>query len=889
MTPCFRRAAFVVALASCSAQFASPVSAQASPDAGASAPVDGGVSVTRDGGAAATPALVAPVLASPIEPGYPEAARGTGREPVVTLEVTLSAAGEVTDARVVAPGEPAFDDLALAAMRAARFTPASRNGAAIPARIRFQLGFRVPDDDPSRAPPPDATPDTPPAPALARLVGRVLAQDGGAPLPGARVTLVRAGEASREAITAPDGTFAFDGLTAGTARLRVEVSDYDAQEQDETLVAGEETDATYRLDEARDIESFSAVARVDPPPREVTRRTITSEELTRIPGTRGDALRAIELLPGVGRPPGLAGFVLIRGASPNDSQVYLDGQPVPLLYHFGGLTSFYNSRMIDRIDFYPGNFSVRYGRKVGGVIDVGVRDGRMDQVHGVADVNLVDASLLLEAPLGSRASISVAARRSYIDFFLTEVIPAGTLSLTAAPVYYDYQSVFTWKPTTHDRIRLQVYGSADRFEAVLPASSDGDPAIRGSLDLSTQFHRFQASWKRALTPDVDQNLELSLGSTNLRVALGDAFRIQIDNIPINGRAEWTMRLSRNVRLVAGLDIESGPTDILFIGPAPRQQDGNPGGTPISSQPQLSFSATETVYRPAAYVETSLRPFDPLQIVLGLRLDWFREIKWWSFDPRLSARYTLDPQWAIKAGIGMFSQPPEFQETAQGIGNTNLLPQRALHISAGVDHTFNRQYSLGVEGFFKSLQHVVVGTDSGLRFDNGGIGRVYGLEVSGRANPVGRFFGFLSYTLMRSERRDGPAEPWRLYNFDQTHILTVSGVYRLGRGWEAGATFRLISGSPTTPVIGAIYDANSDLYIPLSGAANSARNPFFHRLDVRLEKTWRFQAWKLALYLDVQNVYNHQNPEGIRYNFDYRESSIVSGLPIIPSLGVRGEL
>ena len=164
-----------------------------------------------------------------------------------------------------------------------------------------------------------------------------------------------------------------------------------------------------------------------------------------------------------------------------------------------------------------------------------------------------------------------------------------------------------------------------------------------------------------------------------------------------------------------------------------------------------------------------------------------------------------------------------------------------------------------------------------------------IEVSGRANPVGRFFGFLSYTLMRSERRDGPAEPWRLYNFDQTHILTVSGVYRLGRGWEAGATFRLISGSPTTPVIGAIYDANSDLYIPLSGAANSARNPFFHRLDVRLEKTWRFQAWKLALYLDVQNVYNHQNPEGIRYNFDYRESSIVSGLPIIPSLGVRGEL
>ena len=211
------------------------------------------------------------------------------------------------------------------------------------------------------------------------------------------------------------------------------------------------------------------------------------------------------------------------------------------------------------------------------------------------------------------------------------------------------------------------------------------------------------------------------------------------------------------------------------------------------------------------------------------------------------------------------------------------------MSAGVDHKFDRQFSLGVEGFYKNLERVIVANDAGLRFDNGGIGRIYGLEVAGRANPVGRFFGFVSYTLMRSERRDGPGEPWRLYNFDQTHILTLSGVYRLGRGWEAGATFRLISGNPTTPVVGSLYDANTDLYIPLSGATNSARNPFFHRLDVRIEKIWRFQSWKLALYLDVQNVYNRQNPEGIQYNYDYRQSAVISGLPIIPSLGVRGEL
>lgn len=881
MNPCLRRGLLVLALLLVPAVLTPRASAQV-PDAGASA----------------APAVAPPSLAAPVEPGYPAAARGTGREPVATLELTISATGEVTETRLVqSTGDAAFDELAVAAMRAARFEPARRGGTAVAARIRFQLGFRVPDDDPTRAPPPEVTPDAgvetavdePPAPPPARLAGRVLARDGGEALPGARVTLLREGEPPREAITGADGSFAFGELAPGTARIRVDAGDHDVLEQDETLVSGEETQVVYRVDEARDIESFSAVARVDPPPREVTRRTITAEELTRIPGTRGDALRAIELLPGVGRPPGLAGLVLIRGSSPNDSQVFLDGQPVPLLYHFGGLTSFYNSRMIDRIDFYPGNFSVRYGRKVGGVIDVGVRDGRMDQLHGVADINIVDASLLLEVPLGSRASLAVAARRSYIDFFLTSVIPEGTLTLTAAPVYYDYQSVFTWKPTTHDRIRLQVYGSSDRFEAVLPEIEDGDPAIRGNLDLSTQFHRFQASWKRALTDDVDQNLEFSLGSTNLRIALGDAFRIELDIIPISGRAEWTMRLSPNVRVIAGIDIQAGPVDISFLGPAPQQSDGNTDGRPFSSQPQLSFEDTVGVYRPAAYVETSIRPFDPLQIVMGLRLDWYRDIEWWSFDPRLSARYKLDEHWSIKAGIGMFSQPPDFQETAAGIGNPNLLPQRALHLGAGFDHKFNRQFSLGMEGFYKNLEHVIVGTDSGLRFDNGGIGRIYGLEIAGRANPVGRFFGFLSYTLMRSERRDGPGEPWRLYDFDQTHILTLSAVYRLGRGWEVGGTFRLISGSPTTPIVGSIYDANADLYIPISGATNSARNPFFHRLDLRIEKTWRFESWKLALYLDVQNVYNRQNPEGTQYNFDYRQSSVISGLPIIPSIGVRGEL
>ena len=143
-------------------------------------------------------------------------------------------------------------------------------------------------------------------------------------------------------------------------------------------------------------------------------------------------------------------------------------------------------------------------------------------------------------------------------------------------------------------------------------------------------------------------------------------------------------------------------------------------------------------------------------------------------------------------------------------------------------------------------------------------------------------------LSRSERKDRDDE-WRLFDFDQPHIMTASAVYRLGRGWEAGATFRLVSGNPNTPIAGSSFNASTGQYSPIFGAINSQRNPAFNRLDIRVEKEWKFEAWKLALYLDLQNVYNAENPEGDVYDYEYREKTSIRGLPIIPNLGLKGEM
>jgi hypothetical protein len=117
-----------------------------------------------------------------------------------------------------------------------------------------------------------------------------------------------------------------------------------------------------------------------------------------------------------------------------------------------------------------------------------------------------------------------------------------------------------------------------------------------------------------------------------------------------------------------------------------------------------------------------------------------------------------------------------------------------------------------------------------------------------------------------------------------------GSYRLGRGWELGLRYRLVSGNMYTPRTYGFYDENAGAYLSLNAyPTNGSRLPLFHQLDVRVDKTWRFASWTLSTYLDVQNVYNQGNVEGVSTNFNQTQQTFATGLPFLPSLGIRGEL
>ena len=156
----------------------------------------------------------------------------------------------------------------------------------------------------------------------------------------------------------------------------------------------------------------------------------------------------------------------------------------------------------------------------------------------------------------------------------------------------------------------------------------------------------------------------------------------------------------------------------------------------------------------------------------------------------------------------------------------------------------------------------------------------------RQQKLGRFFGWISYTISRSERKDAPNLGWRLFDYDQPHVFTALGSYDLGLGFDVGVRFRFATGYPRTPVTGAYYDATIDAYEPLFGAHNSLRIPAFTSLDVRFAKQLRIGRSDAEVYLDVQNVTNHANAEEIVYNPTFTQRGYITGLPVMPVVGGR---
>ena len=821
---------------------------------------------------------------------YPPEAKDKNIEGNVVLQLDIRADGRVVGVTVLNPAGHGFDEAAVEAARQFVFAPALRDGKPIPARILYRYNFTLQTDTPKEADKPGA-PQQPVGP-IRNLSGQIRTSEGDIPLAGASVVVRGADGRERVETTTEDGSWAFMDLPPGAYKVSIRAPGYQQLDVEEQVAANELTEVVYRIAAEGTLE---VIIRGKRPPREVTKRTLEKREIEKIPGTSGDALRSLQNLPGVARPPGLAGLLIVRGSAPQDTEVYIDGVIVPLVYHFGGLSSVVPTELLERIDFYPGNFSTQFGRVTGGVVDVGIRSPKDDgKYHGMAQVDLIDTRALLEGPVPFAPgwNFAVAARRSWFDVWLKPVLTAAGSSVTAAPVYYDYQAIAETKPTDRSSFRVSFIGADDRLEILTREAYEQDPILSGNIRFHTSFWRLIGKYENDFSDDVSLSSVLGVGRQTIEFGLGSLF-FELDNYPITNRTELSYRLGRRAMLHTGIDMLWGPATVNILAPQP-PQPGEPDPGPFASRPPIALEQTINVYRPAAYLELELTPYDRLKIVPGVRVDYAKDTERWDLSPRINGRYTLItgfPQTVVKTGLGLFHRPPDFNESFEPFGTPGLRSNRAVHYALGFEQDITRKIDLSVEGFYKKLDQLVAGTASAnglLEYNNLGEGYVVGSEFLLKYKPDDRFFGWIAYTLSKAMLRDQPEDDYRLADFDQTHILTALGSYKLGRGWEFGARYRLVSGNPDTPIVGSLYNANSGSYAAVTGTYNSQRIDMFHQLDLRVDKMWQFASWKLSTYLDVQNVYYSQSVEGYEYNYNYTQRAVITGLPIVPSIGLRGD-
>ncbi len=829
---------------------------------------------------------------------------------MVLVALTVDVDG-TTRELALAPGDttpPELARIAIDALARARLQPATRAGTPIAVRITVPVtlgatttlselrmamgspsgllledvgspsGLRL--DDGGRR-------ELEPVPTDPRGIdGRVLERGTRRPVAGVAVVL-RTGAPARdvaEVLTDEDGRFAFRDLPKGRYAIEVPFFDEDSARATATVPGSLTLRVTSEtLREYRTRVTGQATTTTD-----ATRVRIPVERAREIPGSSGDPLKVLEVLPGVARPaaagPG-AGELAVRGSAPEDSQAYIDGMPLFQLYHFGNIFSVLQDEWIDDIDFRAGGFSTEYGDALGGMVNVTLKDLSQDGPHGHADVNVYHVAGLVTVPLSKDWTLGAAVRRSWVDAILGGLVGDG-VSFATAPRYYDYQLRADYHPGGRTRVKLLAFGSDDEI-VVLNDRPDADDPDGSGFSFARSFHQVQATASLDLAADLILSLGLSTGYQRLDISPGDNdFALIVD--PVTARADLDWRSSPTLRVRGGLLAEAARFRVDIAVPRPTKE----GQIQLPSEVVPRYEATEEGFtgRLDGWGEATLALSDEVSTSGGVRLaSWLGNFTAFAPDLRLAVGWRPGATTALTLTTGLNHQAPEPDETAKTIGNPDLSPERSAYVNLGVSQRLGELVSIDLQGFWKSLDELVVATGSfdGAPYDNAGTGTIIGGEALVRLqHPV--VDAWVAYTLSRSRRVDRPGEPERFFSFDQTHVLSLVAGVQLGAGWRFGTRLRYATGNPFTPLEPAYFDAGADVWIPRAAAAPlSARAGAFFQLDLRIDKTFIFDDWRLDLYLEVNNASNRANIEAIQYADDYRSRDDITSLPLTPSLGIRG--
>lgn len=622
-----------------------------------------------------------------------------------------------------------------------------------------------------------------------------------------------------------------------------------------------------------------------------------------------EIIRSIQLLPGVNTVgEGATGFN-VRGGSIDQNLVLLDEAPVYNSSHLFGFFSVFNPDAVKDVKLYKGGIPARYGGRLSSILDVRMKEGNKKQFEMNGGVGFIFSRLALETPIvKDKSSLIVAARRSYIDIlakpFLNDELSDSGLN------FYDLTLKTNYDINDKNRIFLSGYFGRDNF-------SFGQQA---GFNWGNQTGTLR--WNHLFSDRLFSNLTFFYSNYDYKLSFGNDSQNKFDwdaaiqNISV--KPEFTFFLS------PGNIIRFGGQSIYYT-----FQTGRAVGVTEGEVSDISLPKKYGLEN-GAYIEHELDINDRLKANYGLRYsaftnlgkgtvydfqevalgerkipvgstsydDWDNIITYHNLEPRASLQYQLGDDNSIKASYNRTAQYIHLVSNTTAATpvdiwtpvTPNIKPSMADQVALGYFHNLNNnKYEISTEVYYKKMDNLIDyidGADLLLNeFIEGdllvGEGRAYGLELMAKKTK-GKFTGWLSYTLSRSERKTPgiSKSEWYASRFDQAHNLSLTGFYQLSDRWEASANFAFNTGTPTTFPTSRYYQQGIVIPHNSNESRNNVRIPNYHRLDLSITRKGKVKEgkrWTGDWVFSIYNVYARRNAFSIFFN--QNENRLPTGAPV----------
>ncbi len=600
-------------------------------------------------------------------------------------------------------------------------------------------------------------------------------------------------------------------------------------------------------------------------------REIPIQQIKQMPALFGetDVLKALQLLPGVsGGLEGTSGFY-VRGGSPDQNLILLDGVPVYNASHVGGIFSTFNADAVKDVRLTTGGFPARFGGRLSSILEITMKEGNNQDFHGEGGIGIIASRLTLEGPIKKgTTSFMVSGRRTYIDaliapFAAIQQRAAGLEPVDFSLYFYDLNAKVNHKFSEKDRLYFSIYGGSDVFSVKNTSKLNNGDTYSNSAGFNWGNVTSALRWNHLFSDKLFANTTITYSNYQFN------FPIEQSNSVGGNTTGFSAKYTSGIEDWAGkIDFDYSPNLNHFVrfGTNVTHHVFKPEATAVKFT-QNSQAAIDTVlglaaipaYEISAYGEDDWQITKNFKANFGIHVSAFAVDKEFynSVQPRLGLRYLLPQGVALKASFTTMTQYIHLLVN-EGIGlptdlwvpsTKNIKPENAWQAAVGGAMTVAKDYELTAELYYKRMTNLVSYTE-GASFlgANGwqervtqGNGTAYGLELMFQ-KKTGNTTGWVGYTLSRSERQFEQINFGKVYPFkyDRTHDFELVIMHKFNENIQLSGSWQYSTGAALSlPLLkhqGFTPPNMMDYQAPITyyGEKNSYRMPDFHRLDISVE-------------------------------------------------------